>query len=454
MYFRSILVGSLGLALSACSSDTSSPQGTGTDTQTRFPGGTDPLPPLSEDVALPIVFVHGFAGSAQQYTSQAMRFVANGYPDDRLFAYEHDGQGVDYDAYVKGTVATIDQALAETGADKVYLVGHSRGTLVSSTLLQTPEYAAKVAKYVSLDGAGCAAADAAGVPCIAPTQALLPGQSHVEVATSADCFEMQYDFLVGSAPEVVDIVPQAEPVVISGKALNFPQNTGREGTTLEIWEVESDTGDRVGETPLKTFSIDASGEWGPVTVAPDKHYEMALINPEAGTQHFYMQRFQRSSRFVRLLSGPADSPIRLNTNRGPNHAALIAMRMREWYGTDDPDKPGDESDILEIGTTRPSGNQAAINVITPRLANGSIAMHIHDDVATPRESTLGDLPNLTGPFQTTSDVYMPAAEPPDGTITVTNLPRGDASRPQVLHFPNWASEGHLITVMFDDYAQD
>ena len=46
----------------------------------RNPDGVDPLPPLADDVALPIVFVHGFAGSAQQYESQKMRLVANGYP--------------------------------------------------------------------------------------------------------------------------------------------------------------------------------------------------------------------------------------------------------------------------------------------------------------------------------------------------------------------------------------
>src|SRR5690625_2012878 len=60
--------------------------------------GTDPLPPLPDDVALPIVFVHGFAGSAQQYESQAMRFVANGYPADRIVAYGHDGSGFDLEA--------------------------------------------------------------------------------------------------------------------------------------------------------------------------------------------------------------------------------------------------------------------------------------------------------------------------------------------------------------------
>src|SRR5262245_27783291 len=42
--------------------------------------GVDALPPLPEDVTLPIVFAHGGAGSAQQYASQAIRFAANGYP--------------------------------------------------------------------------------------------------------------------------------------------------------------------------------------------------------------------------------------------------------------------------------------------------------------------------------------------------------------------------------------
>ena len=55
---------------------------------------------------------------------------------------------------------------------------------------------------------------------------------------------MQYEFLVGEAPEVVDIVPQRDPIVISGRAVNFPANTGREGVTLEVWPVDAATGRR------------------------------------------------------------------------------------------------------------------------------------------------------------------------------------------------------------------
>ena len=38
---------------------------------------------------VPIVFVHGNTGSAQQFETNAMRFTSNGYDDADLFAYEY-----------------------------------------------------------------------------------------------------------------------------------------------------------------------------------------------------------------------------------------------------------------------------------------------------------------------------------------------------------------------------
>ena len=49
---------------------------------------------------------------------------------------------------------------------------------------------------------------------------------------------------------------------------------------------------------------------------------------------------------------------------------------------------------------------------------------------------------------------MPANETPDGTITLTNTPRGEPDKPQTLRVANWASSKHTITVMFSDYPQD
>ena len=402
---------------------------------------------MAGDVALPIVFVHGFAGSAQQYESQKIRFVANGYPAERIVAFEHDGAGMDIAAYAAGAVATIDAVRAELGVDQVFLVGHSRGTFVSDVVLADPAQAAKVAKYIAIDGSPCPPAGT--VPCLAPNQAALPGQAHVETATSKESFAMQFEFLIGRPPEVVDIVPQRDAVVLSGRAVNFPANTGRDGATLEIWEVDRATGQRVDAQPLASFVLGANGDFGPVEVEAGAPYEYVLSAPESPTQHhLYLQPYVRDSDFVRLLSSPADAPTRVNTNTGDGHSSIIAIRMREWYAEDDPDLDGDQRDALLVST---DGGEA-VDALPAFVGNGGIGLHVHDDAATPGVSSLAALPYFSEqPFQSGVDVFMPASPDGSGTITVTNLPRGDATRPQTLNVPNWPSSSHAISLMFADY---
>jgi pimeloyl-ACP methyl ester carboxylesterase len=416
--------------------------------------GTDPLPPLPDDVALPIVFVHGFAGSAQQFESQAIRFAANGYPQDRIVAYDHDGAGLDIEGYVRGLDQVINATLERFDVDKVYLAGHSRGTFVSSSYLGDATRAAKVAKYVALDGSPCPAA----VPCKAITQATNPGQSHVEVATSKETFASMYEFLVGERPEVTEIVPQREPIELAGRAVNFPSNAGLEGAHLDVWEIDPDTGARVEDEPHASFDIGADGSFGPFTAGRGAHYEWVLSQPGSDVQHhLYLQPYLRSSYLVRLLSSPPDGPTRANTNVSDNHSAIIAMRMREWYANDDADLPGDQSDTLEISTHGPGVDTEPVQAITDAMGNGTIGLHFHDDAATPRETTLAALPYFsTQPFQNGADVYMPASTAafPNGTITVTNVPRGDASKAQTLNVPNWPSSHHAISVVFTDYPVD
>jgi pimeloyl-ACP methyl ester carboxylesterase len=439
-----------GFAVTGCGDDDG-------DTKNGDGVGTPDLPALADEIAVPIVFVHGFAGSAQQYQSQAARFAMNGYSAHRIRAYEHDGEGRDQpalDSYTAGTDAMIDAVRTEFNVKKVYLVGHSRGTFVSANYLKEPTRAAKVAKYISLDGVGCADAQAANVPCLALTQQSpeLVGQKHVEVATSAESFKLQYNFFVGSEPKLVDIVRQPGKVKISGRAVNFPANTGRAGTTLDIWEVDGKTGARVGSAPVATFSIGADGAWGPVELDAEKYYEKNLYVAGANRQqHFYAQRYLRNSQFVRLLSGdPNTSNTIVNTNSNDNHSAVITLRMREWL----------TSDILNVSTvSKGRGTQAPVNAITSTLGGNAnfppISIHLHDAAASPADSSLTPLPWFsTQPFQTGVDVFMPAGNPPDGTITLTNMPRGDTSRPQTLNVANWPSGNNLVMAMFSDFAQD
>lgn len=107
--------------------------------------------------------------------------------------------------------------------------------------------------------------------------------------------------------------------------------------------------------------------------------------------------------------------------------------------------------MLEISTKSKSGDQAPKNVISA-ASNNRIAIFLHDDTATPGESSLALLPWFPEQaFQTGVDIFMPANEEPDGTITIRNLPRGDESKPQVIRMPNWSSTHHNVSVLLSDF---
>ena len=91
----------------------------------------------TDDSIKPIIFVHGGAGSAQQFDSQAMRFASNGWPVDLMFAFEYDSTFATQDlaTVIARLDAFIDSVQEQTGADKIYLMGHSLGTTVSHTYL-------------------------------------------------------------------------------------------------------------------------------------------------------------------------------------------------------------------------------------------------------------------------------------------------------------------------------
>ena len=136
----------------------------------------------------------------------------------------------------------------------------------------------------------------------------------------------------------------------------------------------------------------------------------------------------------------------MNTNKSDKHVALLVSRQREWTMTD----------VLEISTMTPGGNREPVNVInSAAAARNAIAIHVHDAAASPGDSTLSPLPYFsTASFQYGMDVFIPASDPPTGTIVVKNIPRGETARPQIIRTANWPSSAHRVTVSFSDFAQD
>jgi len=427
-----------------------------------YAGNNAPFNPEPPPNVRPIVFVHGGAGSAQQFDSQAMRFASNGWPVDLLFAFEYDStfatQGPA--AVIARLNVFVDSVLAQTGADQVYLMGHSLGTFVSQTYLSVPPYAEKVAKYVNIDG-GTAIALPGGVPTLAiwaelagsgavnppraivgATNVLLPGQFHVQSATSAEAFAAMFEFFTGEPPATTDILPVPPGQVrLAGRAVFFPANMGVGDATVEIWEVDDTTGARKYDEPVATCSLSGTGYydgvWGPVKVNGLKHYEMVLLREGFRPHHFYFEPFMRSNYFVRLLTSPPGG-IGEYMDRSDYHSNIVITRQNDWR----------DEDVLEINGV---SVLPAIGGITKNL----IGLFVYDKDA-------DGVSNLTQPiplyhaitFMSGVDLYMPAAEPPDGTISIVVTPRWGGGKTQVINIPNWASSEHAMSVIVNDYVQD
>ena len=223
-----------------------------------IPGAVLALPAASaadDQQPVPIVFVHGSAGSAAQYQTQAKRFASNGYPADAVRAYEYDSSFATNTLaqVIAGLDVFVDGLRTEYGVDRVYLVGHSLGTTVSNSYLSVATRAAKVAKYIGIDGASNTSTclTTAGLTCrgiwqgtnvtgnVGNDNVRLSPQTHVQVATSAESFAAQYEFFTGAPPATTLVLPEPPGRVrISGRAVLFPQNAGPAEATLEIWEVE------------------------------------------------------------------------------------------------------------------------------------------------------------------------------------------------------------------------
>ncbi|WP_157718658.1 hypothetical protein [Halopseudomonas litoralis] len=428
--------------------------------------GSPSMPDLDEERILPIIFVHGTAGSASQYQTQAMRFASNGYPEDHVVAFEYStASQADVGRALTGGLSGdldlfVNQVLSNFDADQVYLACHSLGTAVCGYYLTAPTREAKVAGYVAIDGAtgencpggsNCMGLFVDENETLGEVNAYVPDETHVQAATSEASFAAQFEFFTGVEPARTEILPQANEVEIAGRAVYFPANTGAAGTTLRVWQVDPDTGERLQATPMDSFGIAADGNWGPVTLDPAAHYEFSLLRPGRAEHHFYRQPLIRNSTLVRLNTSPEGSAIETNTQVSDDHAALVITRDMEWWAD-----RGADNDVLEIATTSLLWPvQPAVNILEPAIGSGNIGIHVHDDQATPALTTGDPLPYFPDqPFQWGVDVYMPASMPADGTISVVSTPRGDTNRRQTLNVPNLASSAHRISLIFNDYIQD
>jgi hypothetical protein len=405
----------------------------------------------------PMVFVHGGSGSGGQFESQKLRFTENGYPDSYVRVFEYDSSfSVETPADVQARLDTfINQVKQQTGRSQVDLLGHSLGTVVSQTYLNSsPAHAANVAHYVNIDGAQ-AASPPGGVPTLAiwagtgtpgrsiggATNVTVPNQTHVQSATSPESFAEMFKFFTGRTPKTTDIVPEHGKITISGRAVLFPQNVGvPAGTSLTIWRVKNSNGRRIGH-PVATTALASDGSWGPVRVRSGKRYEFVL-EQQGQFHHFFYEPFRRSDHLIRLLTNVPGTSFDLILSRSPNHVDLIMVRYKEFWGDQ-----GSQNDVLTVNGTN------VINAATSPISHRTNAMFAFDQGSDGVSNVNSPIPVFFGiPFVSAVDLFIPAASPPTGTVRVALTSRGSGPA-RVVSFPNYPSSNNTVSVQLNDFER-
>jgi len=409
-------------------------------------------PPLD-----PIIFVHGGSGSGAQFETQAMRFTSNGYPQDFIAVVEYDSN-LRFPEQLPVVFDAIDARIAElqarTGRDQVTLMGHSRGTTVSHAYLEDPERAARVGHYVNIDGRS-SDTQPGGVPTLAlwagavdrPVQGeiggavnvTVPDQEHIEVATSAEAFAEMFRFLHDRPPFTTDIRPQILPSV-AGRVTAFPENTGLEGATLEVWRVRGSTGERIGRRPRAVYEIGPDGDFGPFRVLHGQHLEFDVRREEddVSVRYFY-EPFVRSDHLVRLNVALALADF---IDSSPDHTAVTVVRFKEFWGD-----RGLDNDVLTFD---------GVDVINPLTAPSGVvgvassAFFVFDDGS----DGLSNLESVPFPFPvlgflTATDLFLPS-DPP-GRIEIETVPRGQFDAARTLNIPNIPSSEARLVVQLRDF---
>ncbi len=285
-------------------------------------GGNTDGEPSCDETLRPIVFVHGFLGSGDTYELQMQRFSSNGYCNENLYAF--DWNSIAFGSDATGELdAFIDKVLQETGFQKVDLAGHSAGSGTGYDYLSDPVRAAKVEHYAHLGGSPTdgpagpnkeiptlniwSTADevVAGGDIPEATNVMRTEQDHYEVATSVETFEEMFRFFNDLAPASNTIRSQ-ESIEVEGRVLTFGENIPMENARVNIYELESATGQRKNNNPTATANADVEGRYGPLTLRSETHYEFEVI-PADGSRivHYYREPFIRSSQLVYLRTVPA-----------------------------------------------------------------------------------------------------------------------------------------------------
>ena len=158
---------------------------------------------------------------------------------------------------------------------------------------------------------------------------VLDGLDHREVAFHKLAFAAMYEFIAGRAPASMFIAQEPLPVLngrVTGIADGVYTNIPVADAEVEIFEIDSKTGERRSALPVHRKVTGEDGAWGPMVARPDAYYEFVLRMAAQPITHAYRSPFLRSSDVVHLRPG-------IFGKGDETAAAIVAMsRPRGYFG--------------------------------------------------------------------------------------------------------------------------
>lgn len=326
----------------------------------------------------PIVFVHGNGDDAAVWMTTVWRFESNGWPSNRLYAIDfpyplardddakpQPGRSSS-DDQMRYLSQQVDRVLAESGASRVVLIGHSRGGYAIRNYVENGGGAKKVSHVIlaatpnhgvwtgdflpgsEFNGSG-PLLSSLNAPRGPRELEVTPGPKWMTLRSDGNDKYAQPDgrwlgrpgfatgvdsggpALKGARNVALGPVDHREagfgprafehmwhfltgdwPVraaivpesapVLDGRIFRPETNLPMAGVRIEVYEVAPISGERLGG-PLHARTTGADGRWGPMPARPDAPYEFVVAAPGFATMHLYRSAFPRSSSLVQMRPG-------------------------------------------------------------------------------------------------------------------------------------------------------
>jgi len=178
-----------------------------------------PAAPAAAAARTPVVFVHGYTGSASNWTTAQSLFRAAGYSSSELYAYEYNSYG-DNVANARGLATFVTQVRSRTGAARVDIVNHSMGGLVSLWYVKQLGGAQYVSHLASLAGANHGTTSAGACLIFTTCQQMYPGSSFIDTLSAGDETPGSTRYATWYSPCDGVILPYTS-TVLSGASNNY-----------------------------------------------------------------------------------------------------------------------------------------------------------------------------------------------------------------------------------------